>query len=208
LIQALDDPGVMEAAMSHLSRADPVMRKLVEDQGRIDFEPRGMVFRSLVRSILSQQLNGNAASMIISRVNRLFLPGRITPEKLARVRPAGLRRAGVSPQKVTYLKDLASRVVDGRLDLRSLDEKRDEHVIEALDEVRGVGRWTAQMVLIFSLGRPDVLPVDDYGIKIAIKSVYGLGQLPKPRQIEEMAHPWHPYSTVASLYLWRHKDSV
>ncbi|MDV3277937.1 MAG: hypothetical protein LYZ69_05660 [Nitrososphaerales archaeon] len=99
-------------------------------------------------------------------------------------------------------------MVDGRLGLRSLAKKPDEYVIEALDEVRGVGRWTAQMVLIFSLGRPDVLPVDDYGIKTAIKNIYRLGQLPKPRKIEEVANPWHPYSTVASLYLWRHKDSA
>ncbi|MDV3277936.1 MAG: hypothetical protein LYZ69_05655 [Nitrososphaerales archaeon] len=97
MIQTLDDPRVMEAAMTHLSRADPVMRRLVQSQGRIDFEPKGMAFRWLVRSILSQQLNGNAASMIISRVNRLFLPGRVTPEKLALVPPARLRRAGVSP---------------------------------------------------------------------------------------------------------------
>lgn len=204
----LDNPRSLAEGAAHVSRADARLRSLVEHHGPIEFRPRGRLFYSLVRSILSQQLNGSAAQLIISRVNGLFLPGVITPEKLKRIPPAKLRAAGVSPQKAVYLKDLAARIVSGRLDLRRLRGMKDAEVIEALDKVKGVGRWTAQMVLIFSLGRPDVLPVDDYGIRLAVRRVYGLRSLPKPAQIERIARPWHPYSTVACFYLWRQKDSA
>ncbi len=196
----------LERGIKHVSAVDPRIRSLVSRHGPIDFRPRGRPFDSILQSILSQQLNGNAANVIISRTYRLFLPGRPTPEKMRAIPTARLRRAGVSPQKASYLKDLSRRVTDGRLDLSRLSEKDDEEIIRAMDEVKGVGRWTAQMFLIFSLGRPDVLPVDDFGVKTAVKNVYGLEQLPKPDRIEKIAQPWHPFSTVACLYLWRSKD--
>lgn len=199
----LDSPLSMARGIDHVCRADARMRKLVKRHGRIEFRPRGRVFDSLVQSILSQQLNGKAADMIISRMYRLFLPGRPTPDRLKAVPTARLRKAGVSPQKASYLKDLAARTVDRRLELLHIDRKDDEEIIQMMDEVRGVGRWTAQMVLIFSLGRPDVLPVDDFGLRTAIRQVYGLRGLPKPSRIEAIAEPWHPYSTVACLYLWK-----
>ncbi len=202
----LDSPQSIALGIKHVSRADPRIRELANRHGPIEFRPMGRPFDSIVQSILSQQLNGKAADVIISRTYRLFLPGRPTPEKLLAVSRAKLRMAGVSPQKATYLKDLARRVVDGRLKLSRLAKMDDEEVIRAMDEVRGVGRWTAQMFLIFSLGRADVLPVDDFGVKTAIRNVYGLRRLPKPGMIEEIARPWHPYSTVACLYLWRSKD--
>jgi DNA-3-methyladenine glycosylase II len=202
----LDNAQSLERGISHVSAADPKIRTLVNRHGPIDYRPRGRPFDSIVQSILSQQLNGRAADVIISRTYGLFLPGRPTPEKLRAIPRARLRRAGVSPQKATYLKDLARRVADGRLNLSRLADRDDEEIIRALDEVKGVGRWTAQMFLIFSLGRPDVLPVDDFGVKTAIKRVYGLKKLPKPDSIEEIARPWHPFSTVACLYLWSSKD--
>lgn len=186
-----------------MSRADATIKKLVEAHGLIAFRPRGRPFDSLVQSILSQQLNGNAAEVIISRTYSLFKPGMPTPERLKRVSTARLRKAGVSPQKASYLKDLAARVADGRLDLSGIARKGDEEIISMMDEVKGVGRWTAQMVLIFSLGRPDVLPVDDFGLRAAIGRAYGLRKLPGPKRIESIAEPWHPFSTVACLYLWR-----
>jgi DNA-3-methyladenine glycosylase II len=204
----LHDPRVMTRAVRHLSGADQVIGRLVKSHGSIEFRPRGMVFRSLVTSILSQQINGNAADIIISRVNRLFLPSRITPERLHLMSKSKLRGAGVSPQKTEYLKDLAARVVEGRLDLEGVSKMGDEAAIETLDEVKGVGRWTAQMVMMFSLGRPDILPTDDYGIRVAMKSAYGLRGSLKTEVLERIAEPWRPYRTVACLYLWRHKDSL
>jgi 3-methyladenine DNA glycosylase/8-oxoguanine DNA glycosylase len=122
--------------------------------------------------------------------------------------PARLRSSGLSPQKLGYLKDLSARIVHGKLDLSHLAEKSDEVIMGELDEVKGVGPWTAHMVLMFSLGRPDVLPVDDYGIRKAVRDVYGLTELPGKRTIESIAAPWHPFSTVACLYLWRHGDQT
>lgn len=203
---SLVDPTVLQMGIDHVRKSDSQIGSLVANHGTIAFKPRGLVFRSLVDSIISQQLNGSVADLITSRVNALFHPKRLTPEGLLRISSSKLRRAGVSPQKVGYLKDLSARTVDGRLDLTRLKDKADEEVIEELDEVKGVGPWTAQMVLMFSLGRPDVLPVDDYGIKKAIRAVYGLRDLPGHSEIEAIAKPWHPYSTVACLYLWRQKD--
>lgn len=202
----LADALSLERGINHVAAADPRIRELVERHGNIEFRPSGRPFDSIVQSILSQQLNGKAADVIISRTYRLFLPGRPTPAKLRAIPKVRLRRAGVSPQKATCLKDLARRVADGRLDLARIAERDDEGIIRAMDEVKGIGRWTAQMFLIFSLGRPDVLPVDDFGVKTVIKSVYGLGHLPKPVEIEKIALPWHPFSTVACLYLWRSRD--
>lgn len=202
----LADALELERGVNHVSAADARIKELVTRHGRIEFRPRGRPFDSIVRSVLSQQLNGKAADAIISRTYRLFLPGRPTPERLRAMPGSRLRMAGVSPQKVTYLKDLARRVVDGRLDLTRMTRMDDEEIIRTMDEVRGIGRWTAHMFLIFSLGRPDVLPVDDFGVKTAIKKVYSLRQLPKPDKIEKIARPWHPYSTVACLYLWKSRD--
>jgi len=162
----------------------------------------------LVESIISQQLNGKVADLIISRVNSLFRSGRPSAERLYRMSPAKLRSSGLSPQKLSYLKDLSARIVHGQLDLSHLAEKSDKVIMRELDEVRGVGPWTAHMVLMFSLGRPDVLPVDDYGIRKAVRDVYRLPELPGKRTIESIARPWHPFSTVACLYLWRHKDQA
>lgn len=202
----LDNPRTLSRGVAHVSKADRRIRKLVERHGQLEFSPRGRPFDSLVESILSQQLNGSAAESIISRFYRLFLPGRLTAAKLKAVPSSRLRKAGVSPQKARYLKDLARRLSSGGLVLSRIVDQDDEAIIQALDEVKGVGRWTAQMVLIFSLGRPDVLPVDDFGIRTAVKRVYGLRSLPTPRTIEKIAEAWHPFCTVACLYLWKHKD--
>jgi len=202
----LADPLTLERGINHVSAADPRIKELVDRHGKIEFKPMGRPFDSIVQSILSQQLNGKAADAIISRTYRLFLPGRPTPEKLRAIPSAKLRRAGVSPQKAVYLKDLARRVRDGRLNLDHISEQDDEEIISTMDEVKGVGRWTAQMFLIFSLGRPDVLPVDDFGVKTAIRNVYSLKRLPEPDKIERIAQSWHPYSTVACLYLWRSRE--
>jgi DNA-3-methyladenine glycosylase II len=204
---SLADPQLFASGVKHVSRADPRIQRLVQEHGTIKFKPQGRVFESLVESILSQQLNGKSAAAIIGRVNELFKPKGVKADSLLRVNPSKLRKAGVSPQKLSYLKDLSGRVVDGRLQVGSLWRKSDSEILDALDEVRGVGPWTAQMVMMFTLGRPDVLPVDDFGIKKAVQTVYGLAELPRKEVIERIAEPWHPYCTVACLYLWKQKDA-
>jgi DNA-3-methyladenine glycosylase II len=206
--KSLSDPSLFQAGFDHIRKNDPKLRPILDARGIIKFRPQGEPFESLVESILSQQLAGSAADAIIKKVRGLFPGGFLEANRVSRIDGRRLRAAGVSPQKLTYLKDLSRRVVGKRLDLEALSYLEDEDVIRALDEVKGIGPWTAHMFLIFTLGRPDVLPVDDYGIKTSVQRVYGLYELPKKAAIEKIAEGWHPYCTVASLYLWHSKDSA
>lgn len=203
---SLADPRAFRAGYSHIRRNDPKLRPVLDAVGVLRFRPEGEPFESLVESILSQQLAGSAASSIIGKVRAVFPDGELEAARVHRADPAKLRAAGVSPQKLAYLKDLAARVVEGRLDLDSLKKRPDEEIVETLDRVRGIGPWTVQMFLIFTLGRPNVLPVDDYGIRTSIKRIYGLRDIPKRDKIESLAERWRPYCTVASLYLWHSRD--
>jgi DNA-3-methyladenine glycosylase II len=205
---SLADPLVFKAGFAHLRKHDPKLKPVLDARGLIKFKPQGEAFESLVESILSQQLAGSAAEAIIKKVRGLFPEGVLEANRIRRIDGRKLRAAGVSPQKLTYLKDLSFRVVRKRLDLGALSAMKDEDIIRALDEVRGIGPWTAHMFLIFTLGRPDVLPVDDYGIRTSVQRVYGLDELPKKAAIEKIAERWHPYCTVASLYLWHSRDNA
>jgi len=192
--------------VAHLRGADPRIRELIDARGSIRFRPTGRTYETLVESILSQQLNGKAASVITARVQDVLSSESFNPEALAKVSISRLRAAGVSTRKAQYMKDLAKKVVNGRIDLEALASLGDQEVQDRLDALRGIGPWTAQMVLIFSMGRPDVLPVDDFGIKSAVKEVYGLRAIPDADKITALAEPWRPYRTIASLYLWHHRD--
>jgi DNA-3-methyladenine glycosylase II len=203
---SLGEESVFRAGYAHIRKNDPLLRPILDARGIMKFRPEGQPFESLVESILSQQLAGAAASAIIAKVRALFPEGALEARMVQRMDSRRLRAAGVSPQKLTYLKDLSSRVVKGRLDLRNLGSLADEEIIETLDEVRGIGPWTVHMFLIFTLGRPNVLPVDDYGIRTGAQKVYGLAALPKRAEIEKLAERWQPYCSVASLYLWHAKD--
>ncbi len=203
---SLADPGFFRAGFDHIKRNDQRLRPVLESRGVIRFKPRGEPFESLVESVLSQQLASSAAESIIRKVRAVFPEGRLEPHGVHLADPRRLRAAGVSPQKLSYLKDLSSKVVGGALDLDALREMPDEEIIGVLDEVKGIGPWTVQMFLIFTLGRPDVLPVDDYGIRTSVKRIYGLRELPNKAKIERLAGRWHPFCTVASLYLWYAKD--
>jgi len=156
-----------------------------------------------VRAIVYQQLAGAAAATIHGRLLGLYGNKAPTPAQLLATRPAALRRAGLSPQKLGYIIDLARKVVMGTVALDTLPEHADESVIEALTRVKGVGTWTAQMFLMFRLGRPDVLPVQDLGIQKAMRRAYGLRGMPSPARMEKIAASWRPYRTVACWYLWR-----
>lgn len=160
-------------------------------------------FQTLVRSILSQQISGYAARAIRQRLEGLVAPERLTAANLAALSAEQMRSAGISAQKSAYLRSLAERVRDGELRLNTIGRLPDEAVIEQLVQVKGIGVWTAQMFLIFSLGRPDVLPWDDLGIRQAIRKLYGLAELPDKATSVRIAAPWRPYASIASWYCWR-----
>ena len=184
------------------------MKRLLKRVGPFTGKTTRHRFSTLAKSIVSQQISTSAARTIQGRLNEMIngqgqANFKIEPKDLAVYSIAQLREAGISKQKATYLLDLAAKVNDGAVDLKNIHRLDDEAAIEVLTEVKGIGRWTAQMFLMFCLGRMDILPVDDLGIKNAIADVYQLDEKPDKKAIEEIAQPWRPYASVASWYLWR-----
>ena len=205
MFPSIGEPQTFRAGVKHISREDPKLRLLVRKHGLIEFAVESDQFESLVGSILSQQLNGAAAKSIFNKLSDICSQP-ISAEKLYNMRPSRLRRIGVSPQKIDYLKNLTARVVNGQLDLDGLKHLPDDEIMRILDDVRGIGPWTAQMFLLFTLGRTDVLPVGDLGIQVSIRKVYSLRKNPDAKTIMRIARKWHPYCSVAALYLWREKS--
>jgi DNA-3-methyladenine glycosylase II len=193
----------MRQAIRHLQTADPVLGGIIERVGpyRIQFREPG--FETLVRSIVYQQLSGRVAQVIFGRLVAAVPGGLLTPAGVLALRPAKMRKLGLSKQKTAYIRDLARHTRDGRVDFAGLPALPDAEVIERLTKVKGVGVWTAHMFLMFALRRTNVLPSGDLGIRSAIRKAYGLAELPKPAEIEALAACWHPYCTVAAWYLWR-----
>jgi len=190
-------------ADDHLAALDPRWERLVAAQGPCVVETERDRFRSLAEAILYQQLAGAAAASIVRKV-RAHYGGKFPNAAQLVAEPAGgLRPCGVSPQKERYLRALAEAVEQGKLDFRSLAKAGDEDVIAALTEVPGIGRWTAEMFLIFSLGRQDVLPVGDYGVRQGMRRFHGMKALPKPRTMHRLAKPWAPYRSAGSWYMWK-----
>jgi DNA-3-methyladenine glycosylase II len=200
------DNNEIQRAVRHLRTADPVMRDLMKRAGPFTLKPRRDRFHTLVGSIISQQISGKAADSIHMRLKQRVAPDRISAESLLRLSADDLRQVGVSPQKAKYLHDLAARVADGSLRLNTLARLSDEQVIEALIQVKGIGVWTAQMFLIFSLGRLDVFPHDDLGVRVAIRNLYGLDDLPDKHVSHRIAAPWRPYASIGAWYCWRSLD--
>jgi len=196
-------PETIAAGISHLRAADPVMDRLIEQVGDFSLRLERDGFRMLVNSILSQQISIHAARAIRQRVESLVEPDKITPESFSRISVKKLRAAGVSSQKCTYLMDLTEKCLSGDVRTRRLSRLSDEEIVEQLVQVKGIGVWTAQMFLIFSLGRPDVLPVDDFGIRSALRNLYGLDELPDKATSRRIGEPWRPYASLASWYCWR-----
>jgi DNA-3-methyladenine glycosylase II len=197
------DSKVIQRAVLHLRTADPVMRDLMKRAGPFTLKPRRDRFHTLVGSIISQQISGKAADSIRLRLKQRVAPDRISAQSLLRLSPEELRKVGLSPQKAKYLHDLAERVANGSLRLHTLARLSDDEVIEALIQVKGIGVWTAQMFLIFSLGRLDVFPHDDLGVRVAIRNLYGLTDLPDRHLSHRIAEPWRPYASVGAWYCWR-----
>lgn len=195
-------------ARRHLMKADPVMRDIVKRVGRCEIAAGGQPYQALIRSILYQQLAGPAAAAIERRFLALF-SGRIPKAaELMSLSDETLRTAGVSRQKAGYLRSVAEHFANGGLSDRKLTQASDDDVIEAVTQIKGVGRWTADMLLMFCIGRPDVLPTGDLGIQNAMKLAYGLNASPKPDEMIAIAESWRPYRSVGSWYLWRQSDTV
>jgi DNA-3-methyladenine glycosylase II len=199
------------AVLKHLAAADPVMRRLIRATGACGLKPetRRPPFQSLAQAIAHQQLNGTAAGHILARFKKLF-PGRRFPraEDLAAVTDEQLRACGFSFAKIKALRDLADKTRSGVVPpSRVIVKLADEEIITRLTEVRGVGRWTVEMLLIFQLGRPDVLPADDFGVRSGFRAAYGGTDLPKPRDLLAFGERWKPHRTTAAWYLWRAADA-
>jgi DNA-3-methyladenine glycosylase II len=193
----------MRKAISHLKKSDPVLATVIGRVGAYKIQYRDPSFETLVRSIVYQQLSGKVAKVIFDRLEAA-VPGKtITPASILKLTPARMRKCGLSKQKTAYIRDLARKTTRGGVKFEELHALPDEAVIECLTQVKGIGVWTAHMFLMFALQRPDVLPTGDLGIRMAIRKVYGLDDLPHTRQIEELAVAWRPYCSVASWYLWR-----
>jgi DNA-3-methyladenine glycosylase II len=187
-----------------LMRRDPVLAETIRRIGACGMASRLLTdhLTTLVRAIVGQQLSSKAAATIFGRLRALFPDGQITVEGLQALDDPALRGVGLSSQKLAYLRDLCARITDGRLQLDELDQLSDEHVIERLIAVKGFGRWTAEMFLMFRLQRPDVLPVGDLGICTAVQRIYRLRQRPKPERLKKIGEAWRPYRSVACWYLW------
>ena len=201
------DPAV---AVEHLREADPVLAKLIEEVGpfRMQLRKARSIFVALAEAIVYQQLNGRAAASIFARVCALFPVAQgLTAEQVLRISEAKLRAAGLSNSKLLSIRDLARKAVDGEIPtLAEAHRMDDEMLIERLTQIRGIGRWTVEMLLMSRLGRPDVLPVDDYGIRAGYAVAFRKRKFPAPKDLIRPGAKWKPYRTVASWYLWRAAD--
>ena len=196
-------------AIAHLKKVDPVMARVIDAIGtcKLTLRDQGSHFDAIARSIVFQQLSGKAAGTIHGRFEGLYGGRSPLPAELSVTSDEELRRVGLSRGKSAYLKDLAERVVTGDLPVETLHELSDDEVVAALTRVKGIGRWTAQMFLMFRLGRPDVLPDLDLGIQKGIQKAYRLRKQPSPERVRKIGAKWAPYRTIASWYLWRLLDT-
>ena len=192
----------IQVARKHLLK-DGVMAQIMDDVGPFELRIQRDRFQMLVRSILSQQISVAAARTIRQRLEALFSPDKISAAQLAQCDLEQLRSVGISKQKGTYLLDLSSKVEDGSLELRQIGRRTDRQIIDRLVQVKGIGVWTAQMFLIFALGRMDVFPADDLGVQRAIQYRYGYSEKPNSNQLDSVSKGWRPFRTVASWYCWR-----
>jgi DNA-3-methyladenine glycosylase II len=192
-----------------LARRDPVLRDLMRTHGACGLADAQHTdpFRALVSAIISQQLSTKAAATIKARLETL-VERRLTPSRIAAVSDDALRGVGLSRQKIAYMRDLCDRVTTGDLALDRLDAMSDEAVVAALTSVKGIGRWTAEMFLMFRLHRPDVLPVGDLGIVKAVQRAYGMRKVPTPERLTKLGEQWRPYRSVACWYLWASLDNA
>ena len=183
------------------------MHRIIERVGPCKMTYYTPEFQNLARSIVYQQLNGSAAATIFGRLRMAAKQDPLTPESVLRLRATTLRKAGLSAQKASYIRDLAQKTLSREVDFLKLPSMADDEVIQHLTRVKGIGVWTVQMLLMFGLQREDVLPTADFGIRKSMMNAFELEEMPKPAEMEQIAQPWQPYRTVACWYLWRFLDS-
>ena len=196
----------MKDAILHLQQSDPILSEIIGRVGECRIQFREPDFECLCRSIVYQQLSGKVAAVIFGRLVSAT-GGRLTPEGVLKLRPARMRKLGLSTQKTAYIRDLARHTRDGRIVFEDLPNLPDAEILDRLTQVKGIGPWTVHMFLIFALRRPDVLPTGDLGIRSAIRKAYGMAELPLPGEMESLALKWRPYCSFASWYLWRSLES-
>ncbi len=200
-------PELAAAALAHLRKQDQTLRRIIDSHGPLRLTLDADAFPVLVRSIISQQISTAAAASIKRRVEALRGRKRLSEKWVMGCTDEDLRNCGLSPQKLRYIRDLAEKAITKAVDLATIHERTDAEITTELTQVLGIGVWTAQMFLIFSLGRLDVLPTGDLGVRAAIEREYQLPSHPTPKQCEEIAQPWRPYASIASWYLWRSSDA-
>ncbi len=199
-----------EHAHQHLAATDPRLAALIARSLRYNVKPVQSLrpFDALAESIAYQQLNGKAAATIFGRVRALYPRQKyLDPKKILATPNDSFRAAGLSRSKIAALKDLAAKTIDGTVpSARAIAQMSDEEIIVRLTEVRGIGRWTVEMLLLFDLGRPDVWPVDDYGVRKGFAKIFGRRKLPTPKQLMKFGKKWRPYRSMAAWYFWRALD--
>jgi DNA-3-methyladenine glycosylase II len=192
----------MKKALDHLKKSDAVLASIIARVGPCTMAYRDPTFEMLARAIVFQQLSTKAATTIYRRLEEAA-GGALTPESIQNLSVGEMRRAGLSRQKLGYIRDLAEHALSGKVDFAKLPAMSDEQVIASLTDIKGVGVWTAHMFLLFSLRRPNVLPIGDLGVRVAIQKAYRKRKMPTPKQVERIARGWHPYCSYAAWYLWR-----
>ena len=194
-------------AERHLESACPHMRAAIRQLGPCSLQLQSDRFQMLVRSITSQQISSAASRAIIARLKARVAPNALEPDTVRACGEDGLRNSGYSRRKACYVLGLADAILEGEVDLDAMDALGDDEIVERLTCLRGIGEWTAQMFLIFALGRPDVFPYADLGVRSALRKFHGLTELPAKRRSIELAGPWRPYASIASWYCWRSLDA-
>ena len=192
----------MKKAINHLKKSDEILAAIITRVGPFKITYREPTFQALARAIVFQQLSTKAALTIYGRLETAA-GGTITPESIQTLNVGEMRRAGLSKQKIGYIRDLAEHALSGKVDFAKLHSMTDEEVIAALTDIKGIGEWTAHMFLIFALRRPNVLASGDLGVRTAVQRAYRKRKLPSAKQMEKIAESWHPYRSVACWYLWR-----
>ncbi len=195
-------PDVIIMACSYLSGIDPVMAEAIRRVGPCTLTPNPDIFEALVDAIISQQISVKAADTMVARVRKVLPDGLITPGALIALDHDDLRALGLTTPKSRYIRNLTEQVVSGELDLEQLSQLDDEMVINKLTALKGIGRWTAEMILIFSLARPDVLPIDDLGFLEGVREAYSLPARPTSKEMRSRGELWRPFRTFATWYMW------
>jgi DNA-3-methyladenine glycosylase II len=195
-------------AERHLARSHAGLREMIRRVGPCTLQPNPNHFQLLVRTIISQQLSTAVAKSIAQKLEQALAPHGPTPARISEAADDVIRGCGLSGAKLKSLRDLSAKVLDGSLPLAEIAERSDDEVKESLLKVHGIGPWSVDMFLMFSLGRPDVLPVGDLGLRVGMKELFGLTEMPPTKTLFELAEPWRPYRSIATWYFWRSKGPV